>query len=185
MHDVSSGSTLWLTGLPCAGKTTVAVGVAARLMALGVAVEVLDGDVMRRTLGADLGFSRADRDTHVRRVAARCRQLNEAGVVAIAALVSPYRTTRDEVRRSISAFFEVFVDCPLEECVRRDVKGMYAQAKAGALSGFTGVGDPYEPPLAAEIVLRTAEETPDESVGRVMARLAARLRSMGVHCNTP
>lgn len=170
---ISDGFTLWLTGLPCSGKTTLSEHIARRLRGRGLRVEVLDGDRVRTNLSRGLGFSKEDRDENVRRVGYVCNLLSKNGVVAIAALVSPYRSIRDEVRAATERFVEVHVDCPLEECMRRDVKGMYQKALAGEIRGFTGIDDPYEPPQSAEIVLSTARESPDESTARVLRSLEA------------
>ncbi len=165
------GFTIWHTGLPAAGKSTIAQGVAARLREQGLNVEVLDGDVVRTNLSKGLGFSKQDRDTNIRRIAFVCHLLTRNGVVAIAAAVSPYREIRDEARELIGDFVEVFVDAPLEVCEARDPKGLYAQARAGAIKMFTGIDDPYEAPPHPEVTCRTAEETPEQSVARVMRRL--------------
>ena len=166
------GATVWLTGLPCSGKSSVAELVAGQLRQRGRRVEVLDGDAVRTFLSAGLGFTKADRDTNVRRIGFVAELLTRHGVFAIVAAISPYAETRSEVRARIGAFVEVFVACPLWECERRDVKGLYAQARAGQLQNFTGVSDPYEPPSAPELVLNTAEQTPEESAARVLQRLA-------------
>jgi adenylyl-sulfate kinase len=150
-----SGFTVWFTGLPSSGKSTLAAAVAQRLRTRGLSVEVLDGDEVRARLGGRLGFSKEDRD----------------GVVAIAAAISPYRAVRDEARAEIGRFVEVFVDCPLNVCMRRDVKGLYQKALAGEIPQFTGVSDPYEPPLAPEVVVRTHEETVDESTQKILHAL--------------
>jgi len=165
------GATVWFTGLPCSGKTTVSQRVAERLRAASVRVEVLDGDVIRTNLSKGLGFSKADRDTNVRRVGFVCNLLSRNGVIAIAAVVSPYRTIRDELRAATDNFVEVFVNCPVQECQRRDVKGMYAKALRGEIENFTGVDDPYETPTDAEIELSTETETVDESVDTVLSVL--------------
>lgn len=162
------GFTLWFTGLSGAGKSTLARRVEAELRARGRRVEVLDGDIVRTHLSTGLGFSRADRDTNILRIGFVCELLSRNGVIALAAAISPYRATRDEVRKRIGSFVEVYVECPLEECERRDVKGLYAQARAGQLRAFTGVDDPYEPPLAPEIVVSTARQTTDESVQTIL-----------------
>jgi adenylylsulfate kinase len=167
------GFTIWLTGLPCSGKSTVAALLADGLRDQGRRVEILDGDVMRRNLSHGLSFSREDRDRNVRRVGFVANLLSRNGVVAVVAVVSPYRVSRNEVRCTIQRFVEVHVDCPLSECERRDVKGMYKKARAGTLPGFTGVGDPYERPEAPEVTLRTHRETVEESVGRVMEALCS------------
>lgn len=165
------GFTLWLTGLPCSGKSTLARLVAEALSARGRDVEVLDGDVVRRNLSRGLGFSRADRDVNVLRIGFVAELLSRHGVAVVVAAVSPYESTRRKVRESIRDFVEVHVDCPLSECERRDVKGMYARARAGELADFTGVDDPYEPPEAAEVTVRTQGESAAESAARVLERL--------------
>jgi adenylylsulfate kinase len=165
------GFTIWLTGLPCAGKSTIAKLLAERLLNQGRLVEVLDGDVIRQNLSRGLGFTRADRDRNVRRVGFVANLLSRNGVVVIVALVSPYRAIRDEVRATIGHFVEVHVDCLTSECERRDVKGMYKKARAGMLRGFTGVDDPYEFPEHAEITLHTDQETVEESTGRILGAL--------------
>jgi len=164
----NSGVTIWFTGLPCAGKSTIAQLLELRLRARDCRVEVLDGDVVRRNLTKGLGFSREDRDENIRRIGFVCHLLTRNGVIAISAAISPYRSTRDEVRRLIGSFVEVFVDCPLEVCKQRDVKGMYKKALAGEIAGFTGVSDPYEEPLNPELTLHTDRETPEESAQNVL-----------------
>lgn len=165
------GVTVWLTGLPCSGKSSIAELVARQLRQRGRRVEVLDGDTVRTFLSAGLGFTKADRDTNVRRIGFVAELLARHGVVVLVAAISPYAQTRGEVRARIGRFVEVFVACPLWECERRDVKGQYAQARAGQLQSFTGVSDPYEPPSAPELVVNTAEQTPEESARRVLQRL--------------
>jgi adenylylsulfate kinase len=165
---------VWLTGLPSAGKTTLARRLAGELARRGRAVEVLDGDELRTRLTRGLGFSKADRDENVRRVAWVAGLLAGHGVVAIVALISPYRAARDEVRAETADFVEVHVDCAAEECVRRDVKGLYRRALAGEIANFTGVSDPYEPPLRPEVTVRTDGESAEDSVGRILDALAAR-----------
>ncbi len=156
--------TIWFTGLPCSGKSTIAQLVELQLRSRGYRVEVLDGDVVRRNLTKGLRFSREDRDENIRRIGFVCHLLTRNGVIAISAAISPYRSTRDEVRRLIAAFVEVFVNCPSEVCKQRDVKGMYKKALAGEIAGFTGVSDPYEEPLNPELTLHTDRETSVESV---------------------
>jgi len=165
------GFTIWLTGLPCSGKSTLAGLLAERLQDHGRLVEVLDGDVIRKSLSHELGFSREDRDRNVRRVGFVANLLSRNGIVVIVALVSPYRAVRDEVRATIGRFVEVFVDCPTAECERRDVKGMYEKARGGALPGFTGVDDPYECPEHSEITLHTNRETVEESIAKILNAL--------------
>ncbi len=165
------GVTLWMTGLPCSGKSTLATALAPRLRELGESVEVLDGDVVRTHLSKGLGFSREDRDTNIRRIGFVCHLLSRNGVIAIGAAISPYRAIRDELRATIPEFVELYVKAPLDECIRRDVKGMYAKAIRGELPGFTGISDPYEEPLEPHIVVETHRLTLEESVEQVLADL--------------
>lgn len=158
------GFTLWFTGLSGAGKTTVAVALAEKLKTRGVKVERLDGDIVRQSLTRDLGFSKEDRDKNIERVTFVAKLLSRNGVGVLAAFISPYQATRDMVRRETTNFIEVFVHAPLEVCADRDVKGLYAKAFAGEIPNFTGVSDPYEEPVNAEITLNTHEETLEESV---------------------
>jgi adenylylsulfate kinase len=167
----SAGFTVWLTGLPCSGKSTIAKALAEQLRARALSVEVLDGDIVRQNLSKGLGFSRSDRDTNVLRIGFVAHLLSRNGVVVIVAAVSPYAAARDQVRRQIGRFVEVHVDCPLGECERRDVKGMYRQARAGALAAFTGVDDPYEPPTRAELTLHTREEKVEDSLSKLLGKL--------------
>jgi len=166
-----TGFILWLTGLPCAGKSTLAQLVAQELVRRGRAVEVLDGDVVRTNLSKGLGFSKEDRDENIRRIGFVCKLLSRHGVVAIAAAVSPYRAAREQVRASIEHFVEVYVNAPLDTCIRRDAKGLYKKAKSGEIQNFTGVNDPYEPPLNPELIVETAQEPPEASAARVLAKL--------------
>ena len=170
---MSEGFTLWFTGLSGAGKSTISTLVRDELLRRGHRVELLDGDVVRTNLSKGLGFSKEDRDENVRRIGFVCQLLSRNGVAAIAALISPYRAIRDELRGKIDNFVEVYVECPLETLIERDVKGLYKQALAGEIANFTGVSDPYEPPLNPEVVVRTSEETPEQSVATIMARLEA------------
>jgi len=166
-----TGFTIWFTGLSGSGKTTVARLVETALRERGLRVEVLDGDVVRTNLSKGLGFSKEDRDTNIRRIGFVCQLLSRNGVVAIAAAISPYRAVRDEVRGRIGRFVEVYAHCPVEVCQERDPKGLYRRAVAGEIENFTGISDPYEPPLNPEVVLETHEETPGESAARVLAKL--------------
>ncbi|HEX3792465.1 MAG TPA: sulfate adenylyltransferase subunit CysN [Pseudonocardiaceae bacterium] len=171
----TQGLTVWLTGLSASGKSTVAVEVERRLVATGRPAYLLDGDNIRHGLNADLGFSAADRAENVRRVGEVARLFADAGIVAVVSLISPYRADRDLVRAAHETaglpFVEVFVDTPIETCEARDPKGMYARARAGEITGFTGVDDPYEVPHAAELVLRPAEGTPAAMAARVLAAI--------------
>ena len=170
---MSEGFTLWFTGLSGAGKSTISTMVEQELRRRGHRVELLDGDVVRTNLSKGLGFSKEDRDENVRRIGFVCQLLSRHGVAAIAAFISPYREIRDEVRSKIGSFVEVYVECPIETLIERDVKGLYKKALAGEIANFTGVSDPYEPPLNPEVVVRTSDETPEQSVAKIMARLEA------------
>ena len=162
--------TLWFTGLSGAGKTTLARQVAADIAGRGLRAEVLDGDVIRRHLSAGLSFSREDRDTHVRRIGYVSHLLSKNGVCAIVAAISPYRALRDEVRQvhGETPFVEIFVDCPLEVLVARDVKGLYRKAIRGEIANFTGISDPYEAPENADIVVRTDRQSARESAAVIL-----------------
>ncbi len=166
------GFTLWFTGLSGAGKSTLAQGVRDELQRRGRRVEVLDGDEVRTNLSKGLGFSKEDRDTNIRRIGYVARLLSRNGVVAITAAISPYRDVRDEVRRGHEArFVEAFVECPIDELVRRDSKGLYAKALRGEIQNFTGVSDPYEPPASPEIHVRTDREPVEQSVAAILTWL--------------
>lgn len=165
------GFTIWLTGLPGAGKTSLALAVADILRHQGYKVEVLDGDAMRANLSKGLGYSKQDRDDNIRRIGFVCHLLSRNSVVAIAAAVSPYRQARDENRALIGRFVEVYVKCPLEVLIQRDVKGLYAKALKGEVANFTGISDPYEEPLNPEFVVNTNIETPKDSTSKIIARL--------------
>ncbi|MGQ9627457.1 MAG: adenylyl-sulfate kinase [Anaerolineae bacterium] len=168
---MEQGFTLWFTGLSGSGKTTVSHLVELELRKRGLKVEVLDGDVVRQNLSKGLGFSKEDRDTNIRRIGFVCKLLSRNGVVAIAAAISPYRAIRDEVRAEIGRFVEVYVKCPVEVCMTRDVKGLYRKALSGEVENFTGVSDPYEEPLNPEVVVETDKETPQESAAKILAVL--------------
>ena len=174
----SRGATVWLTGLPSAGKSTVARELADRLRAEGRRVEILDGDELRAHLTADLGFSRTDRDTNVARVGFVARLLARNGVVVLVPVIAPYAAARDAVRAAHEsddvAFAEVHVATPLDVCASRDVKGLYAKQRAGEVSGLTGVDDPYEAPESPELRLDTQGLTVEESAAKVHAALAER-----------
>ena len=172
---MAKGATVWFTGLPSSGKSTVAHKVEKLLREKGHKVEVFDGDVIRKNLCSDLGFSKEDRDTNIKRIAFVCKLMTRNDVVAIAAAISPYRETRDYARKEIGKdFLEVYVRCPLSVCKDRDVKGLYKKALSGELKGFTGIDDPYEEPLNPELILHTDKESVEESVQRVMAELEKR-----------
>ena len=167
--------TLWLTGLSGAGKSTLARAVRDELLGRRRGVEILDGDDMRATLSKGLGFSKEDRDTNVRRIGLVARLLSRNSVVAIVAAISPYRAARDEVRGTHETpFVEVFVDCRLEELIRRDPKGLYAKAQRGEVDHVSGISDPYEPPLCPDIHVRTDTQTIDESRATIISGLEHR-----------
>ena len=165
------GFTLWFTGLSGAGKTTLARLVEEELKERGHKVEVLDGDLIRTNLSKGLGFSKEDRDTNIRRIGFVCNLLARNDVVAIAAAISPYRTVREEVRRELVAFVEVYVKCPIDVLAERDVKGLYKKALAGKIKNFTGIDDPYEEPLAPEVLIESDAETPAQSAARILTKL--------------
>jgi len=165
------GFTLWFTGLSGAGKSTLSQLVAQRLCAHGARVELLDGDVVRTRLSKGLGFSKDDRDENIRRIGFVCDLLTRHGVIAIAAAISPYRAIRDELRASISPFVEIYVTCPIEILIERDVKGLYKKALAGEIAQFTGITDPYEPPLRPELTVDSSQETPEQSCERIWQTL--------------
>jgi len=167
---------LWLTGLPAAGKTTLAREIARRLETLGVRAFVLDGDDLRLGLNSDLGFSRAARDESVRRAGHAARLILDTGTIAVAALISPFRNHRQRIRELAGPgrFVEIFVDAPLHVCERRDPKGLYASARAGDIQDVTGIDSPYEPPENPDIRLLSAESPPDELAGQVIRYLEKR-----------
>jgi adenylyl-sulfate kinase len=174
MNIKNKGFTLWFTGLPCSGKSTLAELVAKELERRGRGVEILDGDVVRTNLTKGLGFSKEDRDENIRRIGFVCALLSKHGAVAVSAAISPYRAIRDEVRSKTQNFVEVYVATPLEVCIQRDVKGMYKKALAGEITQFTGISDPYEPPVHPEIVIDTQKETPEDSANRILEELERR-----------
>lgn len=169
-------ATIWLTGLSGSGKSTIANALEERLAERGVNAYVIDGDNVRHGLNADLGFSAEDRTENIRRVGEVCRLFHDAGMIAITAFISPYRSDRDRVRtvHPEGGFLEVFVDCPLEECERRDVKGLYQKARDGKIPEFTGISAPYEPPASPEVVVKTAQSTLDACVAQVIDALEGR-----------
>jgi len=165
------GVTVWFTGLPSSGKSAIADRLQDILKDYGYRSERLDGDIIRRDLTRDLGFSKADREENIRRVAFVAKLLTRNDVFVLCSFVSPYRSMRDRARTEIGSFLEVFVKCPLEVCLARDVKGMYAKALAGEIPQFTGISDPYEEPVRADLVLETDKEPLEASVQRVLARM--------------
>jgi bifunctional enzyme CysN/CysC len=175
------GATVWFTGFSGSGKSTVAVECERKLLGLGRQAYVLDGDNLRHGLNGDLGYSAEDRTENVRRVGHVARLFADAGVVALVPLISPYRADRDRIRQLHAEagirFLEVFVDTPLELCEQRDPKGLYAQARAGQITGFTGVDDPYEAPLEPDLVLRPSDGDPTAMATEVLALLAREVRT--------
>ena len=171
----SKGQVIWLTGLSGAGKTTLARALRSELTALGYRVETLDGDEVRENLSRGLTFSKEDRETNVRRIGFVARLLARNGVIVLASAISPYRQSRDDVRRSVESdgaqFIEVFVRCPLQVLIRRDVKGLYERALRGEVKNFTGITDPYEPPLAPDVEVDSSVEAVEESAALVFARV--------------
>jgi adenylyl-sulfate kinase len=165
------GFVLWLTGLSGAGKSTIAAKLGPALAERGHRVEVLDGDEVRTNLCQGLGFSREDRDTNIARIGYVAGKLSKHGVAVLVAAISPYREARDQVRAAVDNFVEVHVAAPVAACAERDVKGLYAKALAGEIKNFTGVSDPYEPPVRPEVVLHTEAESVDDSVGQVLTWL--------------
>jgi adenylylsulfate kinase len=162
------GVTVWFTGLPCSGKTTIANKVAEILQNKGLKVERLDGDIIREELTYDLGFSRKDRDENIKRVTFVAKLLTRNDVIVLATFVSPYRERRKKSRKEIGDFLEVYVKCPVEECIKRDVKGMYKKALEGEIKGFTGIDDPYQEPLDPDLIIETHKERVEESVDKVL-----------------
>jgi adenylylsulfate kinase len=171
---LKAGSVIWFTGLPCSGKSTLARLLHEYLKAKGVPSEIFDGDIVRQRLAKGLGFSKEDRMENVRRIAYVAHLLARHGVVAIVAAISPYQEARDEIRKEFENYVEVFVDCPLEVCQARDVKGMYKKARAGEIQHFTGVSDPYEVPTSPDLVLKTSLEPQAESLSKILSFLSER-----------
>jgi adenylylsulfate kinase len=169
------GFTLWFTGLSGSGKSTITGILVKELEARGSRIEVLDGDIVRENLSKGLGFSKEDRDTNIRRIAFVADLLSRNEVPVITAAISPYREIRDEARSMMDGrFIEAYVQASVEECEKRDVKGLYKKARAGEIKEFTGVSDPYEPPEDPELVLDTENQTPEESARQILAYLEQR-----------
>lgn len=165
------GVTIWFTGLSGAGKTTITQALAKTLQDKECKLEVLDGDIVRQNLTKGLGFSKEDRDENIRRIGFVSHLLTRNGVIVLVSAISPYRGIREEVRQTIGDFVEVYVNAPLATCEERDVKGLYKRARAGEIQGFTGIDDPYEPPLNPEVECRTDQEELSESVAKVIHKL--------------
>ena len=168
---MNTGCTLWFTGLSGSGKSTLSQLVASRLRSLGAKVEVLDGDIVRTLLCHGLGFSREDREENIRRIGFVCELLARNGVIAIAAAISPYRAGRDELRQRIPNFVEIYMNCPVEVLIQRDVKGLYKKALSGEITQFSGISDPYEPPISPEVTIDSSSDSLESSVAIVLRRL--------------
>jgi len=170
-YVLQRGVTVWFTGLPSSGKSTIARILERKFRQWGLKYELLDGDVVRTNLSKGLGFSREDRDTNIKRIGFVAHLLTRNDVIAIASAISPFREVRDFNRRLIGNFVEVYVQCSVDECEKRDVKGLFKKARAGEIKGFTGVDDPYEEPLHAEVVCETEKESAEQSADRVIRKL--------------
>ena len=170
---MTDGFTVWFTGFPCSGKTTLSQLLASHLRSLNIRVELLDGDEVRLHLSQGLSYTKHDRDLNIGRIGYVCHLLSRNGVVAIAAAVSPYREAREAVRKRTGRFVEVYVKCPLEVCLARDLKGMYKKAFAGEIPRFTGVSDPYEEPTKPEVIVQTDKQSPKESIAVILGQLAS------------
>ncbi|RLG83903.1 MAG: adenylyl-sulfate kinase [Thermoprotei archaeon] len=171
MKCLDKGFVVWFTGLPGSGKTTLARGVAEKLREKGFRVEVIDGDWARKTISIGAGFTREERRVHLHRIAWVARLLARNGVIVLCSFVSPYRDVRKMVKEIIEEevpFVEVYVQCPLEECIRRDPKGLYKKALRGEIKHFTGISDPYEPPENPDIIVDTVNHTVDENINKIM-----------------
>lgn len=171
MEPQQPGVTVLFTGLSGAGKTTISSAIEKKLKSYGYKVEVLDGDVVRQNLTKGLGFSKEDRDENIRRVGFVAGLLTRNQIIVIVSAISPYQEIRQELRHRIGNFVEVYVNAPLEVCEKRDVKGLYKKARSGEIKNFTGINDPYQPPLNPEVECRTDLETLEESVSKVLAKL--------------
>lgn len=165
------GFTLWFTGLPCSGKSVLADSVAEELKKKGMKVERLDGDIVRKSLTKDLGFSEEDRNRNIERVTFVAKLLTRNGVAVLASFVSPYNKIRDYSRKEIGDYILVYVKCSLEECENRDVKGMYAKARTGEIKDFTGINHPFEEPNTADVIVETDKQTIEESKNIVLKAL--------------
>jgi adenylylsulfate kinase len=170
-RSIDKGFVIWLTGLPSSGKTTTAKFLEDELRSRGLRVETLDGDEVRKSLSPDLGFSRLEREAHAKRIAYVSMLLSRNGVIAIVALISPFRSSREYARNLIDRFVEVWVSCSVETCRKRDPKGLYKQAQEGKVSDFTGVQDPYEPPINPEVIIDSEHENPRACGSKIIAAL--------------
>ena len=172
MLTPNKGLVCWFTGLPCSGKTTLSRILKNELIGMGLPVIHLDGDALRQEISSDLGFSKKDRLIHIRRVSLMARTLAERENIVLVSLVSPYRQARDRARQKIGFFVEIYLRCPVQVCEERDVKGMYQLARQGKIENFTGVSDPYEAPLNAEISIDTSKTNIQDSVDKIIGYLS-------------
>jgi adenylylsulfate kinase len=174
---ISHAPVIWLTGLPGSGKTTIAKALSPKLKGSGFKVELLDGDIVRKELSPELGFTKQDRELHSRRVVYLCKLLSRNGIATIVCLISPYREFRRYARREINVddnFYEVYVKCSLGTCMRRDPKGLYKKALAGEIKDLSGLQDPYEEPENPEVIVNTEEQTSEECVNVILKRVLQR-----------
>lgn len=169
----NKGFCIWLMGLSASGKTTLAHLLKKKLVDWGLIIEVLDGEVVRSTISKELGFTRSDRETHLRRIASMVNSLIHQQKIVIVAAICPYQAIREELRFQIGDFVEVYLNCPIEICIQHDPKGLYRKALAGKIKNFTGIDDPFETPYRPEIVIKTDEESPEESLERLLLGLKA------------
>jgi adenylylsulfate kinase len=174
---ISHAPVIWLTGLPGSGKTTIAKALSPKLKGSGFKVELLDGDIVRKELSPELGFTKQDRELHSRRVVFLCKLLSRNGIATIVCLISPYREFRRYARREINVdnnFYEVYVKCSLGTCMRRDPKGLYKKALAGEIKDLSGLQDPYEEPENPEVIVNTEEQTSEECINVILKRVLQR-----------
>ncbi len=172
MLNKKNGFVLWFTGLSGSGKSAITSRLEPKIKATGKNVEILDGDVVRQSLTKDLGFTEADRKTNLERITFVAKLLSRNGVATLVSFISPYISARETARKETTNFIEVFVKCPVEVCIERDVKGMYKKAIAGEIKNFTGISHPYEEPPSPELVIETDKETPEESAERILDYLS-------------
>jgi adenylyl-sulfate kinase len=171
--NMSKPFTVWFTGLSGAGKTTLAIAVHHKIQELGISnMEILDGDVIRQNISNGLGFSKEDRDINIKRIGWVCQLINKLNGVAIVAAISPYRETRESTKNGIKNFIEVYVNCPLQILIKRDVKGLYEKAIKGEIKNFTGISDKYEPPVSPDVIVKTDMETVEQSTAKIMSKLS-------------
>jgi adenylylsulfate kinase len=186
-YNIAHSPVIWLTGLPGSGKTTIAKALHPKLKESGFKVELLDGDIVRKELSPELGFTKQDREIHARRVVYLCKLLSRNGIISIVCLISPYREFRRYARSEISMnnnFYEVYVKCSLETCIRRDPKGLYKKALAGEIKDLTGLQDPYEEPEKPELIVNTESQTLEKCVNVILNRVLQTYNSNSVRAPT-